>query len=101
VSYLPEKKIMADPELSDSQRELGERVLAALPAVGMPVASHQWKYISSLEQWQLHVYTPWMSEKGETTTRRAFTDAVNCAGITESTAFVVLQSPNSKATKKT
>jgi hypothetical protein len=89
-----EKKIMADPELSGIQKELGDRVLAALGLVSMPVTSHEWKYVSSLQQWQLYIYTPWIKQKGKPTTQRALADAAEKAGITESTTFVRLRSPN-------
>ena len=84
------------PEVPANLRERGEAALQALKAKHVPVASSEWKYIPSLALWQLHVDTPWMRDKGEETTRRAFEDAVMAAGITESTAFVVLRLPETE-----
>jgi len=87
---------MADPELSSGLRELGDKVLAALNIVKMPIASYKWNYVPSLNQYQLVIQTPWYHEKGPDTTRRALADALQKAGITEPTGFVVLKRPETK-----
>jgi len=89
---------MSDSRLSDSQHQLGEKILNALTGiVKMPVISHEWNYVPQIESYELVITTPWVKDKGLETTNWALLDALDTAHISESTGFVRFKAPDSKA----
>jgi hypothetical protein len=88
---------MSDSRLSNSQQELGEKILNALTnTVKMPVTSHEWKYLPQIDGYELVITTPWVMEKGPETTNWALLDALDMAHISESTSFVRFEAPDLK-----
>jgi len=88
---------MSDSRLSNSQQELGEKVLNALTNIAkMPVTSHVWKYLPQIDRYELVITTPWVKEKGPETTSWVLLDALDMAHISESTSFVRFESPDLK-----
>jgi len=88
---------MADPRLSDSQQQLGEKILNALTNVAkMPVTSHEWKYAPQIDGYELVITTPWVNEKGPEAANWVLLDALDMAHISESTNFVRFESPDLK-----
>jgi len=94
----PNGGIMSDPRLSNSQRELGEKILNALTNIAkMPVISHEWKYVVQIGGYELVITTPWVNEIGLEKTNWALLDALDVAHISESTSFVRFEAPGLKA----
>lgn len=88
---------MSDSQVSDSQQQLGEKILNALTnLVKMPVTSHEWKHVPQIDGYELVVTTPWVKDKGLETTNWALLDAMDAAHISESTHFVRFKAPDSK-----
>jgi len=88
---------MSDSRLSDSQQQLGEKILNALTnIVKMPVTSHEWKYVPQIDGYELVITTPWVKDKGLETTDWALLDALDMAHISESTRFVRFKAPDLK-----
>jgi len=88
---------MPDSRLSDSQQQLGEKILNALTNIAkMPVTSHEWKYAPQIDGYELVITTPWVKEKGPESTIWALLDALDMAHISESTSFVRLEAPGLK-----
>ena len=89
---------MSDPRLSDSQQQLGEKILNALTNLAkMPVTSHEWKYMPETGAYELVITTPWITEKGPEAASWALLDALDVAHISESTSFVRFEAPDLKA----
>jgi len=88
---------MSDSRLSDSQQQLGEKILNALTnIVKMPVMSHEWNYVPQTDGYELVITTPWVKDKGLETTNWALLDALDTAHISESTSFVRFKAPDLK-----
>lgn len=88
---------MPDSPLSDSQQQLGEKILNALMnIVKMPVTSHEWKYVPQTGGYELVITTPWVNEKGSAAANWALLDALDLAHISESTSFVRFEAPDLK-----
>lgn len=88
---------MSDSVLSDSQQQLGEKVLSALTTIAkMPVASHEWKYAPQIDGYELVITTPWVTEKGSEAANWALLDALDVAHISEPTSFVRFEAPDLK-----
>ena len=88
---------MSDSLLSNSQQELGEKILSALTnIVKMPIASHEWKYVPQIHGYELVITTPWVKDKGEEATNWALLDALDMGHISESTSFVRFEAPDLK-----
>ena len=88
---------MSDSPLSNSQQQLGEKILNALTNIAkMPVTSHEWKYVTQLDKYELVITTPWVKEKGQEATNWALLDALDVAHVSESTSFVRFEAPDLK-----
>jgi hypothetical protein len=88
---------MPDSRLSDSQQQLGEKILNALTnIVKMPVTSYEWKFVPQIDAYELVITTPWVKERGPETTNWALLDALDTAHISESTNFVRFEAPDLK-----
>ena len=88
---------MPDSRLSDSQQQLGEKILIALTNIAkMPVTSHEWKYLAQIDGYELIITTPWVKEKGPEATNWALLDALDMAHISQSTSFVRFEAPDLK-----
>lgn len=88
---------MSDSPLSNSQQQLGEKILNALTIISkMPVTSHEWKYLPQLDRHELVIATPWVKEKGLEATNWALLDALDAAHVSESTSFVRFEAPDLK-----
>jgi hypothetical protein len=88
---------MPDSRVSDSQQQLGEKILIALTNIAkMPVTSHEWKYAPQIDGYELVITTPWVKEKGPESTNWALLDALDMAHISESTSFVRFEAPGLK-----
>lgn len=88
---------MSDSPLSNSQQQLGEKILNALTNIAkMPVTSHEWKYLPQLDGYELVITTAWVKEKGPEATNWALLDALEVAHVSESTSFVRFEAPDLK-----
>src|SRR4029077_10239984 len=89
--------IMSDSKLSNSQQELGERILNALTnIVKMPVTSHEWKSVPQIDEYELVITTSWVKDTGPEARSWALLDALDTAHIIEPTHFVKFEAPDSK-----
>jgi hypothetical protein len=88
---------MSDPRLSDSQQQLGEKILNALTNLAkMPVTAHEWKFMPETDSYELVITTPWIKEKGPEAASWVLLDALDIAHISESTSFVRFEAPDLK-----
>jgi hypothetical protein len=88
---------MSDPQVSNSQQQLGEQILNALTnIVKMPVTSHEWRYVPQTGGHELVITTPWVREKGPEAASWALLDALDMAHISDSTSFVKFAAPDLK-----
>lgn len=88
---------MSDSPLSESQKQLGEKILNALTnIVKMSVISHEWKYVPQTDGYELVIRTPLVNEKGSEAANWALLDALDMAHISESTGFVRFEAPDLK-----
>jgi hypothetical protein len=88
---------MSDTVLSDSQKQLGEKIVNALTNFAkMPVTSHEWKYVPQTDGYELVITTPWVKEKSPEAANWALLDALDVAHISEPTSFVRFVAPDLK-----